>query len=223
MNRSDEIASALESIHAELPERCTLIVVTKTFPVTDVEILYRLGQRDFGENRDEEGASKSIALPDDVRWHFQGQIQSKKIKSIASWADYIHSLDDLGHASKLDSAARDLNKTLKAFIQINLDSDVNRAQRGGVDPVKLDHFLDELGKLRAEGPKGISIFGVMGIAPLHEDPAPAFAQLQQFSEQVQKSFPEARAISAGMSGDYKIALNYGATHIRLGSSILGHR
>ena len=223
MNRSDEIASALESIQAKLPERCTLIVVTKTFPVSDVEILYRLGQRDFGENRDEEGLSKSVALPEDIRWHFQGQIQSKKIKSIASWADYIHSLDDLGHASKLDRAVRDLNKSLKVFIQINLDSDVNRAQRGGIDPVKLDEFLEELGKLRTEGPKGISIFGVMGIAPLHEDPAPAFARLQQFSERAQKWFPEARAISAGMSDDYEIALNYGATHIRLGSSILGHR
>ena len=223
MNRSDEIASALASIKSELPEQCTLIVVTKTFPISDVEILYRLGHRDCGENRDEEGASKSAAMPDDLRWHFQGQIQSKKIKSIVSWADYLHSLDDIGHAAKLDTAARDLGKSLKSFIQINLDTDDNRTQRGGVDPSRLDEFLDEVGKFNTEGPKGISICGVMGIAPLHEDPAPAFARLQEFSQRVQEWFPQAKAISAGMSGDYKIALNFGATHIRLGSSILGHR
>ena len=223
MSRQDELLDNLAKVQSAIPANVKLIVVTKTYPVSDIEILYNAGVRDFGENRDQEGAIKAPQIPSDANWHFQGQIQSNKIPSLIEWADYIHSLDDLGHASKLDSAARDLNKTLKVFLQINLDADKNRAQRGGIDPVKLDQFLDELRELRGEGPKGISIFGVMGIAPLHEDPAPAFARLQQFSERVQKSFPEARAISAGMSGDYKIALNYGATHIRLGSSILGHR
>ena len=93
----ERIAKAAASSDRNL-EEITLIAVTKNFPVSDAQILYELGIRDMGENRDEEGARKSEQLPADISWHFQGQIQSRKIKSIASWADVVHSLDSLSHA-----------------------------------------------------------------------------------------------------------------------------
>lgn len=220
MTRSDELATALRRIRAEIPSTCTLIVVTKTFPVSDAEILYHLGERDFGENREDEGAAKSAALPDDARWHYQGEIQSKKIKSLVSWADYIHSLDDLSHATKINRAATEFNKQVKAFIQINLDTSRQNSNRGGIAPESLDQFITGLEALNGGG---LSICGVMGVAPLNEDPAPAFAQLQEISFRLRKKWPHAALISAGMSSDYKVALKYGATHLRLGSSILGHR
>lgn len=220
MTRRDDLATALGTVRSEIPETCTLIVVTKTFPISDAEILYQLGVRDFGENRDDEGVAKSAALPADARWHFQGEIQGKKIRSLVSWADYIHSLDDLSHAAKIDRVATELNKQVKAFIQINLDVDQKSTNRGGIAPEAIDEFI--LGFDAIEG-SGLSICGVMGVAPLHQDPAPSFARLQEISFQLCEKWPHATAISAGMSGDYKVALKYGATHLRLGSSILGHR
>jgi len=217
MTRRDQLAAALAKIHREIPAHATLIVVTKTFPASDALLLYELGERNFGENRDSEGAEKSAALPDDAIWHFQGAIQSKKIRSIVSWADYIHSLDSLEHATKIDAAARDLEKVQRVFIQINLDLEL-RENRSGIALDDLTSFETELRSL-----SNIAVVGVMGIAPLGEDPAPAFARLAELSSQLRKSLPGASAISAGMSGDFQIALGYGATHLRIGSSILGSR
>ena len=109
-NRREELSENLNAIKSRISvaaqnagrsaEEITLIVVTKTFPASDAQILYELGVRDFGENRDQEASAKSTELPDDCRWHFQGQIQSNKLKSIANWADVLHSIDDIAHASK---------------------------------------------------------------------------------------------------------------------------
>jgi len=217
MKRSDEIASALAEVRAGLPPEATLIVVTKTFPVSDLEILYELGEREFGENRDEEGAAKAIALPSDITWHFQGAIQSKKIRSIVQWADYIHSLDQLRHAEKISECAVELNKRMRVFIQVDLEAE-HRPGRSGIDPANLANFARGLTALPA-----IEVVGLMCVAPLGEDPDPAFARLVQLSKVLQEVIPTASLRSAGMSGDYEIALRHGATHIRVGSSILGSR
>lgn len=148
--RSEELRENLDSIKARINEatkssgrnsrEITLIVATKTFPASDVKILYDLGVRDFGENRDQEASVKSTELPDDCRWHFQGQIQSNKLKSIANWADVLHSIDNLAHARKLDSlVSSDANKDI--FVQVSLD---NLPNRGGVVPKLLAEFLDEV-------------------------------------------------------------------------------
>ena len=226
MNREVEIASALADIRNQLPKHVTLIVVTKTFPVTDVEILYRLGERDFGENRDEEGLEKSSKLSNDAIWHFQGNIQSNKIRSIVSWADYIHSLDDLRHAGKIDSVASLIGKRQKVFIQINLDQRSEKSSdlliqvegRSGIKPEEFDRFSDSLLEFSS-----VEVVGVMGVGPLGLDPSPGFELLQELSKALQVKRSEARYISAGMSGDFPIALRFGATHIRIGSSILGSR
>ena len=117
--RKREIADALASVRSEIPQHVTLIVVTKTFPASDIEVLYGLCERNFGENRDFEGAEKSAQLPDGVQWHFQGGIQSNKLRSIVSWSDYIHSLDLVHHAEKISTIALDMKKKQNCFIQIN--------------------------------------------------------------------------------------------------------
>jgi pyridoxal phosphate enzyme (YggS family) len=220
-SRAAEISANLQAITARIvsaaesagrdPEEITLIAVTKTFPVSDVKILYELGVRDFGENRDQEGSVKFSELPEDSNWHFQGQIQSNKLKSIAAWADVIHSIDDVSHAKKLSSlvAAKDI------FVQVSLD---DLPGRGGVNPEQLLEFLDEVTALT-----NLKVRGLMAVAPLDEPPLEAFKRLKTLSETVIKTHPNTWEISAGMSNDFEAAISQGATHIRIGSQILGVR
>jgi len=220
-NRIQELSANLDSIRARISaaaqssgrsaDEVTLIVVTKTFPASDVQILYDLGARDFGENRDQEASVKSVELPEDCRWHFQGQIQSNKLKSIAEWADVLHSLDDIAHAKKLSS----LVSTKDIFVQVSLD---NLPNRGGVLPNMLPEFLEKISEFT-----NLNVRGLMAVAPLGEDPAGAFKRLKELSDQVVKSHPKAHEISAGMSNDFEAAISQGATHIRIGSQILGVR
>lgn len=217
-SRKEEISSSLNRIRSDIPSSATLIVVTKTFPVSDVEILYELGERNFGENRDEEGNEKSEALPPDAIWHFQGNLQSNKIRSIVGWADFIHSLDNQSHAKKINEAASSLGKSQKVFLQVNLDSGTGNENRSGIDPNNFEEFSEFLISLN-----NLELVGVMGVAPLGKDPAPGFELLYELSLRLRTKKSSASFISAGMSGDYPIALRFGATHIRIGSSILGSR
>ena len=219
--RSQELSVNLDSIRARIgaavqgsgrsPDEVTLIVVTKTFPASDVQILYDLGVRDFGENRDQEASVKSLELPDDCKWHFQGQIQSNKLKSIAEWADVLHSIDDISHARKLNSLVAEKD----VFVQVSLD---NLPNRGGVLPNLLPDFLEEISALA-----NLNLRGLMAVAPLGEEPARAFSRLKELSDQVVRVHPKAHEISAGMSNDFEAAIAQGATHIRIGSQILGVR
>lgn len=217
-SRKEEISSSLNRIRSDIPSSATLIVVTKTFPASDVEILYELGERNFGENRDEEGSEKSEALPPDAIWHFQGNLQSNKIRSIVGWADFIHSLDNQSHAKKINEAASSLEKSQKVFLQVNLDSGTGNENRSGIDPNNFEEFSEFLISLN-----NLELVGVMGVAPLGKDPAPGFELLYELSLRLRTKKSSASFISAGMSGDYPIALRFGATHIRIGSSILGSR
>ena len=217
--RTQEITTALAGVRSWVPSNVTLIVVTKTFPASDIEILYQLGERNFGENRDSEGAEKSELLADDSIWHFQGGIQSNKLRSIVQWSDYIHSLDDLSHAEKISHVALEMGKKQNCFIQVNLDSDdESHTHRSGISPAEISSFAERTAQL-----PGLTIVGVMGVGPLHQDPAPAFARLQRASLELQEIIPLATYISGGMSGDFEVAMKYGATHVRIGSSILGSR
>lgn len=221
-SRSDEIASNLESVRTRIAiatraagrgeDDVTLIAVTKTYPSTDVEILYDLGIRNFAENRDSEGRQKSEQVP--AIWHFQGQIQSNKIASIASWANVIHSLDDPRHLRLLSKAVPE-SKVISIFIQVCLDP---QPGRGGASP----DGLSPLAELVLQDPS-FRLEGLMAVAPLGENPESAFARLAQIRSDFSQQFPSAKALSAGMSGDFEVAIKYGATHVRVGSSILGSR
>ena len=219
--RQIEIKRALDDVRAELRPGVELIVVTKNFPISDLEILYALGERQFGENRENELSPKAEALPKDIDWHFQGTIQSNKLRAIVSVASYIHSLDELRHASKISELALEMGKKQSCFIQVNLDPEEfakQESNRSGIRAEEFKAFSESLLKLA-----GVEIVGVMGVAPLNEDPRPGFETLRNLSQELLKVAPNAGSISSGMSGDYRIAMEYGATHIRLGSSILGPR
>jgi pyridoxal phosphate enzyme (YggS family) len=188
----------------------TLIAVTKTFPVRDAEILHELGVRDFGENRDAEGAEKAAVVSG--TWHFQGQIQSNKLKSITSWASVIHSLDDPRHFEIIEKVAP---HPLQIFLQVSLDGAHHRGGAG----------LEELHSLAAlvEKSPTHTLAGLMSVPPVEMNPNDAFAQLALIHTEFMKLFPGATSLSAGMSGDYETAISHGATHVRVGSSILGSR
>ena len=219
--RQIQIESALNKVRAELKPGVELISVTKNFPISDLEILYSLGERQFGENRENELSLKAEALPKDINWHFQGTLQSNKLRAIVSVASYMHSLDELRHASKISELALEMGKKQSCFIQVNLDPDEianQESNRSGIKPAQLIAFAESLLEL-----SGVEIVGVMGVAPLNNDPRPGFETLRNLKEELLKMAPGAGFISSGMSGDYQIAMEYGATHIRLGSSILGQR
>jgi pyridoxal phosphate enzyme (YggS family) len=224
MNRTSEITANLNDVKAKIAsaalkagrdaDEITLIVVTKTFPVSDLEILYSLGVREFGENRDQEAAEKVAKLPFDTNWNFQGGIQSNKLKSITTWAGCIHSVDKLKYAQIISE--QNTGKPKEIFIQVSLDQPPE--SRGGVDPKKLIDLASEVTKL-----PGISLKGLMAVAPLDLPEEQAFLKLKEIQADFVAVFKDAKYLSAGMSGDYEMAISYGATHLRIGSSILGNR
>jgi PLP dependent protein len=224
IDRKSEIATNLATVTERItaaakkvnrsPSDIKLIVVTKTFPITDLQFLYELGVRDFGENRDQEASQKVSELPSDINWHFQGQIQSNKLKSITSWATFIHSVDQLKYAKMISEFAGDQKKSI--FLQLSLDEIPE--SRGGVDPAKLHELASELSQF-----SNLNLMGLMAVAPLDENTDQAFARLSKYHQLFVEHFPEAKFLSAGMSGDYESAILHGATHLRIGSSILGNR
>jgi pyridoxal phosphate enzyme (YggS family) len=214
MTRIEEIEHNLTTVRANIAavaaHPVTLIAVTKTFPTSDVEILKQLGIQEFGENRDSEGAEKSAVVPGN--WHFQGQIQSNKLKSITSWASVIHSLDDPRHFEIIEKVAP---HPLSIFLQVSLDGAHNRGGAG----VEQLYQLAEL----VSGSATHTLAGLMSVPPVAMDPEAAYSQLSVIRTEFLSRFPEANSLSAGMSGDYQLAISHGATHVRVGSSILGSR
>ena len=214
MSRFDEVSANLEIVKSKIAavasHPVTLIAVTKTFPVSDAQILQQLGVTDFGENRDSEGAEKSQLVSGN--WHFQGQIQSNKLKSITSWASVIHSLDDLRHFEMIEKVAP---HPLSIFLQVSLDGAHHRGG-AGVDQL---YLLAE--KVSASATHTLA--GLMSVPPVGMDPEKAYSQLAVIRTEFMNRFPNAKSLSAGMSGDYETAISHGATHVRVGSSILGSR
>jgi pyridoxal phosphate enzyme (YggS family) len=205
----DEISKAVINAGRSLDE-ITLIAVTKTFPASDVEMLRDLGVTHFGENRDVDAAPKAAVVAG--TWHFQGQIQSNKLKSITSWAKVIHSLDEIRHFEVIEKSAP---HPLDIFCQVSLDGSEGR---GGVSEQKLYELAKEIEKSPTH-----RLQGLMAVAPLGVDPATAFSKLSAIHKAFMADFPKANKLSAGMSGDFKEAIAHGATHIRIGSQILGSR
>ena len=220
-SRKEEIKENLAQVEARIDaalaesvrtrDEITLIAVTKFFPASDAMYLYDLGLRHFGENRDSEGAQKSAELPADIRWHFQGQIQSRKIPSILGWAQTIYSLDSRDHAEKSSRFLSAGNLEREFFIQVNLEPD--RSDRGGVAKSEIRGFYESIRNLPA-----IKVVGLMCVLPIGVDPRGAFADVANLAREL-----ELPSLSLGMSGDFEAAILAGATHIRVGSSILGSR
>jgi pyridoxal phosphate enzyme (YggS family) len=228
MDRSLELQANLQDVEREISDAClaanrnraevTLIVVTKTWPATDVDLLADLGIADVGENRDQEAKPKRNEVKaKNLRWHAIGQLQTNKAKSVATWADVVHSVDRIDLVTALTKAVVDREIPLSVLIQVNLDANPTE-NRGGALPSELPSLAELISSC-----DGLRLQGVMGVAPLGGDDARAFSHLQDSASHIQSSYPEANWISAGMSGDFATALKYGATHLRIGSSILGNR
>jgi len=200
-------------------ETIKLIVVTKNHPAQLALDLLSLGMRDFGENRDQEAAPKSEEVRSkssiEHRWHFIGQLQSNKVKSVVSYADSVHSLDRQSLLDALGKATADRAKPLDVFIQLNLTDDPGR---GGIQPGSLLPFAENV----LTHP-GLNLRGVMGVAALDQELDRDFSDIRAASEALKTLRPEADQISAGMSEDFETAIGYGATHLRIGSAITGKR
>ena len=213
LDRRTELSENLAEIKATIPQGVHLIVVTKTFPVSDVQILHELGITEFGENRDQEGKIKAPLVL--AKWHFQGQLQSNKLRSICEWADVIQTVDSLRYVDLLSKVAQ---KSKEVFIQVSLDEAGGSEIRGGALPSEINQIADQI-----LATKNLSLQGLMAVAPLAEEPRSAFSRLAQIHQRFKSQYPDAPYLSAGMSGDYLVAIEHGATHVRLGSSILGSR
>jgi pyridoxal phosphate enzyme (YggS family) len=204
-----------------------LIVVTKFFPGADVELLCQLGVTDIGENRDQEASAKIAALPAEVRRllhvHFIGQLQTNKAGSVAAYADAVHSIDRDRLVIALDRAATARGRDIGALVQVNLGTSAGGgpgagAARGGI---QVDGVAALADSIAASG--HLLLRGLMGVAPQGVDPGEAFRQLARCAHDLQAYHPGATWISAGMSGDLESAVANGATHLRVGSAILGSR
>ncbi|MBI5161906.1 MAG: YggS family pyridoxal phosphate-dependent enzyme [Micrococcales bacterium] len=196
------------------PVEITRIVITKFHPAALVRELADLGVRDVGENRHQEAQAKAAELSElALRWHFVGQLQSKKARQVRRYASAVHSLDRDSVVDALANPAAD--ETLDVLLQLNLTDDPGR---GGVAPDAMEALVERI--LTAPG---LRLRGVMAVAPLAEDPRRAFARVRAASERLRRLEPAATAISAGMSQDYREAILEGATHLRIGTAITGKR
>jgi PLP dependent protein len=211
----ERISAACEAA-GRAPEDVTLVAVTKTFPASDVRLLNALGVRDFGENRDAEAAPKAAQCADlDLVWHFVGQLQTNKAVSVARYATFVHSVDRLRLIHALGAAARRAGRTIQCLIEVSLDDD---PARGGAPAGEVVGLAEAL---TAEA--GLVLAGVMAVAPLGMPPADAFARLRDSAAAVRAVRSAATAVSAGMSGDLEAAIAAGATHVRIGTALLGDR
>jgi len=229
--RRAEIAANLAALRGRIAAACaavtrdpaelTLIAVTKTYPAADVLALVDLGVRDIGENRDQEAAPKAARVaaelrpPARVTWHFIGQLQTNKAHSVARYAHVVHSVDRVRLVRALGAAATAADRELTCLVQVSLDDD---PARGGVPAAGVG---DVAAAIEAE-PR-LRLGGVMAVAPLGADPAVAFARLRELSATVRSVNDSATIISAGMSADLDAAIANGATHLRIGTALLGNR
>jgi len=231
MTRRDELAAGLAQTHERIARACdavgrdpaevTLIVVTKTYPATDLAVLADLGVTDVGENRHPEAGRKlaeldGLGVTEPPRMHFIGGLQTNKAGAVSRYADMVHSVDRIRLVEGLSRGAVASGRTLGCLVQV--DFDTTDPGRAGAVPSDVAEVAD-----RIAGAEGLRLDGVMTVAPLGVDPAPVFAHLAEISQQVRTSHPGATAMSAGMSGDLEDAVKAGATHVRVGRSVLGER
>lgn len=226
--RRGQIADALRSLDERIAAACaaagrarddvTTIVITKTYPARDVDILAEIGVRDVGENRIDEAADKHAELADvaaRLTWHQVGQVQTNKVAALARWVDVVHSVDRGRLIDSLDRAAATRGRPISALVQVSLDGD---PRRGGAIATEVPRLAD-----RIASSSHLRLAGVMAVAPLGSEPDRAFAALADVSQAVQARHPQATMISAGMSGDLEQAIAHGATHLRVGTAVLGSR
>lgn len=226
MNRRDELADNLAAVERRIVTACeaagrdrhelTLVVVTKTCPASDVDLLAGLGVTEVGENRHPEAGDKAADVTASVRWHFLGGLQTNKAGAVARYADVVHSVDRVKLVNSLSRGAEVAGRRLMCLVQVDFDS--TDPGRSGVVPAAMPEVAGAI----AAAPH-LDLGGLMTVAPLGDEPRPHFEHLARMSAEVRAEHPEATIISAGMSDDFEQAIAAGATHLRIGRSILGER
>lgn len=230
--RLAEIAANLERVEARVQAAClsagrgraevTVVVVTKTFPVEDVVRLHELGIRDVGENRDGDAAAKVAAVRSagltDLRWHFVGQVQRNKATSVATYADVVHSVDRVRLVSALSRGAVAAGRLVDCLVQVDLRDLPVDDGRGGASPADVLSVAAAI-----DAAEHLTLGGVMTVAPVSGDPSRAFLRLAEIASQLRTTYGRAAVISAGMSDDLEAAVAAGATHLRVGTALLGSR
>lgn len=231
MTRAEELSAALHAVRDRVeraaqaagrdPEEIQLLPITKFFPAGDVEELYRLGCRAFGESRDQEAAAKVAEVGhSDIEWHMVGNLQRNKAKSVAHWAYSVHSVDNSRLVSALDTArgAGEKREPLQVYLQISLDGDTERGGMDVADAAGVDELCTQV-----VASEHLELAGLMALPPREADPDQAFRRLQQEHERVQQRYPQASRLSAGMSNDLETAIKYGSTCVRVGTALMGQR
>ncbi|MEU3056422.1 YggS family pyridoxal phosphate-dependent enzyme [Streptomyces griseus] len=233
-DRKAQLAANLAQVEERIASSCaaagrkreevTLIVVTKTYPASDVRILHELGVRHVAENRDQDAAPKATACADlSLTWHFVGQLQTNKVRSVTSYADVVQSVDRAKLVTALSAAAVRGERELGCLIQVALDAGSGeRGERGGVAPDGVEELAAAI-----DAAPGLRLGGLMTVAPLAGEYAgrqrAAFDRLMEISSRLRAGHPAANMVSAGMSGDLEDAVAAGATHVRVGTAVLGVR
>lgn len=230
-DRREQLAENLDAVRARIdaaaesagrdPAELTLIAVTKTWPASDVGMLVELGAQQVGENRLDELVAKQAELAQlGAVWHFIGQIQSKKAAHVGRAADVVHGVDRVKLVPLLARGATEAGRPLDCLIQVNLDPEPVPG-RGGATAADVQFIADEIGSQPS-----LRLRGVSGVAPRGEDPRPAFEELAEVAATLGDRLPEGQRkpwISAGMTGDFEAAIACGATHLRIGTALLGDR
>ncbi|MDP5091861.1 MAG: YggS family pyridoxal phosphate-dependent enzyme [Polaribacter sp.] len=214
------IKENIDNFKKKIPENVTLVAVSKTKPISDLQEAYDAGQRIFGENKVQEMVEKYDALPKDIQWHMIGHLQRNKVKYMAHFVDLIHGVDSLKTLDEINKQAAKHDRVIKCLLQASIaDEDTKFG-------LAFDEIRSILESKVIADMKHISIVGLMGMATFTENEAQInseFSSLKNFFDELKKSNPTLQILSMGMSGDYEIAIKNGSTMIRVGSSIFGHR
>ena len=226
--RRAELAASLAEVRERIARACsaagrsphevTLVAITKTYPAGDVVRLVELGVTDVGENRDQEAAPKAtavLAAGAKPRWHFVGRLQRNKARSVTGYADVVESVDSIRLVTALDRAVADRAEPLEVLVQVSIDGDPDRGGAAGDDLWRISDAV--------AAAAGLRLGGLMAVAPADWEPDRAFAALSGLAERLVAAHPAATTVSAGMSGDLEAAVRHGATHVRIGTSLLGMR
>ena len=214
------IASKIKEYHTNLPKNVTLVAVSKTKPIEDLQEAYDAGQRVFGENKIQEMAGKWEVLPKDISWHMIGHVQRNKVKYMAEFVDLIHGVDNFKLLKEINKQAQKHNRTIKCLLQIKIAEEDSKFGMSAEDATTL-LASDEFQQL-----ENISIVGLMGMATFTDDTSQVqqeFKNLKTTFDSLQEKHTTLEIISMGMSGDYKLAITEGSTMVRIGSSIFGAR
>lgn len=215
-----EIQKNLNTIKATIPEKVTLVAVSKTKPVSDIMQAYEAGQRVFGENKIQEMVAKWETMPKDISWHMIGHVQRNKVKYIAPFVDLIHAVDSYKLLKEIDNQAKKFDRTINCLLQIKIASEESKYG------LSTEEALILLNSKEFKSITNVTIQGLMGMATFTDDQEQIkeeFEKISSFFERIQPDFPNLKKLSIGMSGDYPIAIDYNSTMVRIGSAIFGTR